>query len=137
MVVKLLKNRQHVVPSPARQAELSPMVVIRRLASHRDHGVDGRAAADNLAAWIGQRAPVQARLRLGPEHPVRTRIADRKKIAHGNVEPNPVIVATRLKQQHPYRGIGGQPVCYHATRRASAHHNVIETSFQTGHVISP
>ena len=39
------------------------MIVIGGLAPHRDHGVDGGAAADHLAAGIGERAAVQARLR--------------------------------------------------------------------------
>ncbi len=46
------------------------MIVVGGLAAHIDHGVDGRGAADRLAARIVQRAPVQAGLGFGPEAPV-------------------------------------------------------------------
>ena len=61
-------------------------------------------AADHLAARIVQRAAVQARLGLGLEHPVRARIADGEQIADRNVEPDPVVLAAGLQQQHPSGG---------------------------------
>src|SRR5574339_315641 len=36
----LFENRQHVVPAPALEAELAPVIVVGGLASHIDHGVD-------------------------------------------------------------------------------------------------
>lgn len=42
MIFKLLEGREHVVPAPAGQPELPPVVVIRCLSAHRDHGVDCR-----------------------------------------------------------------------------------------------
>jgi len=47
-----LEIGQHVVPTPAAEAELAPMVVIGRLPAHIDHRIDGRGAADHLAARI-------------------------------------------------------------------------------------
>ena len=63
VVLRPLEQRQHVVPGPAGIAELAPVIVVRRLAAHVDHAVDGRAAAQHLAARIAQRAPVQSRAR--------------------------------------------------------------------------
>ncbi len=64
MILQPPERRQHVVPAPAGQPKLAPMVVVGGLSPHRDHGVDGRGAADHLAARIGQRAAVEAGLRL-------------------------------------------------------------------------
>src|SRR5207248_10694799 len=76
MIFVAPEKRQHIVPAPAVEPELPPMIVVRRLAAHIDHGVDRRRAADHLAAWIVQAAAVQAGLRLGLETPIRTRVAD-------------------------------------------------------------
>ena len=105
------------------------MVVVGRLAAHVDHGVDRRRAADHLAARIGEAAAVEARLRLGLEHPVRARIADREQIADRNVEPDPVVAAAGFQQQHALAGIGGQPVGQHAAGRARADDDVVVFAF--------
>ena len=100
MIVETLEDGADVVPAPAGEPELAPVVVVLGLAAHRDHGVDRRAAADHLAARVFQAAPVQAGLLLGLEHPVRPRIADGKQVAHRNVEPDPVVAAARFQEQH-------------------------------------
>jgi hypothetical protein len=41
IVFVLLEIRQHVVPRPAGQAELAPVIVVAGLPAHIDHGVDG------------------------------------------------------------------------------------------------
>src|SRR6516164_3501572 len=41
MILMLSEEGQHVVPAPAGEAELAPMVIISGLATHVDHGVDG------------------------------------------------------------------------------------------------
>ena len=91
MIGLLAEQRQHIVPAPAGEAELAPVIVIGRLPAHVDHGVDRRRAAEHLAARIVERAPVQARLGLGLEHPVGARIADREQVADRNVKPDPVV----------------------------------------------
>src|SRR5216684_613968 len=60
MILQPPERRQHIVITPARKAELTPVVVVRGLSPHRDHGVDGGRAADHLAAGIGQRAAIEA-----------------------------------------------------------------------------
>ena len=104
------EERQHVIGTPAGEPELAPMVVIGGLAAHVDHGVDGRGAADHLAARIVEAAAVEALLRLGLEHPIRARIADGEEIADGDVEPDPIILAAGFEQQHARCRIGGEAV---------------------------
>ena len=87
-------------------------------------------AADHLAARIGQRAAVEARLRLGLEHPVRARIADREEIADRNVEPDPVVVAAGFQEQHAVLGIGRQPVGDDAAGGAGADDDIVEITFE-------
>ena len=128
---------QHVVITPAGQAELAPVVVIGGLSAHRDHGVDGGGAADHLAAGIGQRAAVEAGFGLGPEHPVRTRIADGEEIADRDVKPDPVVVAAGLQDQHAVIGIGRQPVGDDAAGGARADDDIVEITFKPLHKPSP
>ena len=42
MTVKLAEDGLHIVPAPAGQAQLPPMIIIARLAAHGDHGIDRR-----------------------------------------------------------------------------------------------
>ena len=118
--------RQDIVPAPAHEPQLPPAVIVRRLAAHVDHGIDGGRAADHPPPRIGDAAPGQARVRLGPEHPVRAGIADGEQVAHGNVQPDPVVLAPRLEQQHPVPRIGGQPVGQNAAGRPGPHDDVVE-----------
>ena len=116
---------QHVVPAPAGKAELAPAVIIGRLAAHIDHGVDGGRAADHPAARIGDRAAAQIRLRRRLEHPVGARIADGVEIADRNMEPDPIVAAASLDEEHAVAGVAAQPIGKHAAGRAGADDNEI------------
>jgi hypothetical protein len=105
---------------------LAPMVVVGGLAAHIDHAVDGRAAAEHLAARIAERAPSEARLVLGLEAPIDARIAVRVEIAHRNMDPQIVVLAARFEQQHAVGRIGRQAVGEHAARRACTHDDIVE-----------
>ena len=126
MVLGPLEQGQDVVPGPAGIAELAPMVVVGRLAAHVDHAVDGRAAAQDLAARIVQRTPVQAGIGLRLEAPIGARVAHGVEVADGNVDPVVVVAATRLQQQDAVPGVGGKPVRQHAARRAGTDDDVVE-----------
>src|SRR5215213_6584389 len=54
MVQVLAEDRFHAVPAPAIEPHLAPVVVILALSAHVDHGIDGRAAAQDLATGIVQ-----------------------------------------------------------------------------------
>ena len=120
-----LETGQHVVPAPAGEAELAPVIIVGGLAAHVDHGVDRGRAADHLAARIVQAAAVEAFLRLGLEHPVRARIADGEEIADRDVVPDPIVAPAGLKQQHARIRRGRQPVRQHAAGRAGADDDVV------------
>ena len=110
------------------------MIVVGGLAAHIDHGVDGRRAADHLAARIIQAAAVEARLRLGLEHPVRARIADREQVADRNVKPDPIVAAAGFQDQHALGRIGRQAVGEQAAGRARADDDIIVVAFEpAGH----
>ena len=104
VIFVLLEVGQHVVPAPAAESELAPMVVVGGLAAHVDHGVDRRRAADRLAARITEAAAVEAFLRLGLEAPVRARVADGEQIADRDVKPDPIVAAAGLEHQHALGG---------------------------------
>ena len=106
------------------------MVVVGRLTAHIDHGIDRGRAADHLAARIVQRAAVEAFLRLGAEHPVGARIADREQIADRDVEPDPVVAPAGFEQQHAFARIGGEAVRQQAAGRAGADDDVVELAFE-------
>src|ERR1700691_5760619 len=76
MIFVPLEARQQVIPAPAVEPKLPPMIVVRGLAAHVDHGIDRGRAADDLAARIVEAAAIEPRFRLGLEAPVRARIAD-------------------------------------------------------------
>src|SRR5262249_59466401 len=108
------------------ETKLPPVVVVGGLSAHRDHRIDGGAAADHLASGIGERAAVEAGLGLGAEHPVGPGIADGKEIADRDVKPDPVVVAAGFQHQHAFRGIGRQAVGHNAARSAPTDHETVE-----------
>ncbi len=130
MILKPPECRQHVIPAPAAKSKLAPVVVIGGLSAHRDHCVDGGGTADHLAAGIGQRAAVEAGFGLGPEHPVRTRVADREQVTDRDVEPDPVVVAAGLQDQHAVGRIGREPVGDDTAGGARADDDVVKITFK-------
>ena len=111
------------------------MIVIGSLSAHRDHGVDGRRAADHLAAGIGQRTAVETGLGLGSKHPVRPRIADREQVADRDVKPDPVIVAAGFQDQHPVSRIGRQAVGDDAAGGAGADDDIVEITLKLSCIV--
>src|SRR5450631_616779 len=106
MVIKAPEDWMYVIPPPAGKTKLSPVIVVRRLAAHGDHGIDRGRTAHHLAARIFQRTAVKARFLHSLEHPVRTRISDSEEIADRNVKPDPVVIATSFQNQNTVVAIG-------------------------------
>src|SRR5246500_885271 len=100
MIVKALEDWTHVIPAPAGEAQLTPVVIISSLSAHRNHGIDRGRTADHPAPRIFQRPAVKARFALCLEHPVRPRIANGEKIADRNMKADQVVVATGLQNQN-------------------------------------
>jgi nucleotide-binding universal stress UspA family protein len=101
------------------------VIVITCLAAHVDHAVDGRAAAQHLAARVDQAAAVEARIGLGAEHPVGTRIVDAVEIADRNMDPDVVVLGTRFQQQHLLAGLAREPVGHDAAGSTGANDDVV------------
>ena len=118
--------RHAVLPTPRIvTGELRPLVVVARLAAHVDHAVDAGAAAEHLAARIAQRAAVQPGVRVGTEQPVGARIADAVEVTHRHVDPQVIVVAAGLDQQHALPRIGTQPIGEQAAGGAGADDDVV------------
>ena len=62
LVFRLQKIRQHILPAPARVSQVSPMVVVSRVAPNVDHDIDGAGSTQHLPSWIRNAAQVVARL---------------------------------------------------------------------------
>ena len=105
---------------------LRPQVVIGGLAAHVDHRVDRRAAADHAAPRVVNAAAGQTRVGLRCEAPVGAGVGDRVQVAHGHFDPEPVVRAAGLDQEHPAVGIGAEPVRQQAARTTCSHDNEIE-----------
>ena len=136
MILEPPEARQHLAPTPTGKARRLPAVVVGRLSPHADHRVDGRRTADHLAARIGERAAVEARLGLGAEHPIGARVADGEKIADRDVVPDPVVPPAGFEQQHAAPRIGRQAIGQDAAGRPGPHDHVVVVSFETLHGVS-
>ena len=68
----------------------------------------------------------QTRVGLGGEAPVGSGVGDRVQVAHRHLDPEPVIVAAGLDQQHLVVRVGAKPVGQQATRAARAHDDEVE-----------
>src|SRR3546814_5987064 len=106
MILTFLEDGQHGIPTPFRiAAELCPLVIVARLATHVDHAVDRRRAAENPPARIQDRAPAEPGFDLRLIAPIGAWIADAIKIADWNMNPDPVVLAAGFEQQHQHVGI--------------------------------
>ena len=126
VVLRALEDRQHARPRPRAVAgDARPLVVVTTLAAEIQHRVDRRAAAEDLAARVEDRAPVEPRIGLGAVAPVGARIADAVQVADRDVDPDPVVLAARLEQQDRHVRVRGQPVREHAAGGACADDDVV------------
>ena len=133
MVLAAFEHREDIAPRPAGIAQCRPCIVVARLSAHVHHCIDRRTATQHFAARIEYRSAVQAGAGLCAVAPVGARIADAIQVAHGDVNPDPVVLAARLQQQHPDLGIGREAVGEQAAGGAGADDDVIENSEGPGH----
>ena len=101
------------------------MVVVGSLAADVEQAVDRAGAAEDAAARPGEAAPVQPRVRLGHEAPIRARVPHRLEVADRDMNPEIAVARPGLEQQHAVRRHGGELVGEHAARRAGADHHVV------------
>ena len=134
VVFRALEDRQHARPRPRAVAgDARPLVVVAPLAAEVQHRVDRRAAAEHLAARVQDRAAVEPRVGLGAIAPVGARVADAVEVADRDVDPDPVVLAAGLEQQHVDVGIRGEPVGEHAAGGARADDDVVPRAERLHH----
>ena len=119
--------RRHLGPAPARRPRLHPVVVVLMLAADVDQAIDGRAAAEHLAARQGHAPAAQAGFGLGLERPVEgaARVLGLAP-ARRHVDHQIVVTPTSLEQQHAASGVFGQARRRRAARAARADDDVVE-----------
>ena len=126
VVLGLLEHRQHRLPGPARiLRQACPFVVVLPLATHVDHSIDRRGAAEDPPARVQERAPVEAGLRDSLIEPVGTWVADAVEVADRNVNPVIAVDAARLEQQHVHFGVGREPIGQQAASGSGSHDDVV------------
>ena len=125
VILVLEEERQHIVPTPTFETELTPALIVGGLSAHVDHRVDGRRAPDDLAPRVSQRAAVQAGFDPGREEPIGALVADRKEIAGRNVEPDPIVEAAGFQHEHALGGISREAIGQDAARRPRADDDVV------------
>ncbi len=119
------EQRQHVRVRPSVQPRSRPTVVVGPVAAHIGHGVDRRAAANNLAAGAFDLAPVEARLMLRIVVPVEPTLRHYTAPAQRQVDPRVAIPTTRLDQQDAYRRVLAQSAGQRTTGGTGADNDVV------------
>ena len=105
---------------------LGPQVVIGGLSAHMDHGVDRRGAADHAAPRVVNAAAGQTWVSLGREAPVGAGVGNCVQVAHRHLDPEPVVFAAGLNQEHTVIRVGAEPVGEQAARTACSHDDEVE-----------
>ena len=96
------------------------MVPVFLLSAHVDHRVDRRAAAQNAAARVVDRAAREVLIGLGAVAPVGARIRYGVQVADRDIDPEPVVLAAGLEEQDSVLRILRQPVGEQAAGAARA-----------------
>ena len=127
-MLRLLEVGQHLLVGPAAIAELTPGVVVERLAADIEHAVDRARAAERATARTGDAASGHALLRFHLEVPVELVVVQELGEAGRDVDPHRLVGRARFEQQHLDTRVLAQPVGQNAARRAAADDDVIPFS---------
>ena len=122
-----LAGRVRAAPTPPFvTGGLGPQLVIACLTAHVDHRVDRRAATEHPASRVDDAAAGQPRVGLGGEAPIGAGVGDRIQVANRHLDPEPVVFAPGLDQEHPVIGVGAEPVGEQAAGTARSDDDEIE-----------
>jgi hypothetical protein len=124
---------QHIRKAPAFKAELTPHVIVARMAANIDHAVDRGRPAKHLATRPVELAIVQVGLAFRLIAPVRHIGADQLSDACRHVDHEVRILLACFKKQNLVRRIFRKAVRKHAACAACADDDVIEFA----HTLSP
>jgi hypothetical protein len=125
LVLRALEIGQHVVEAPAGIAGLAPLVEIFGLPADVDEPVDGRGAAEHLAARLVDDAAVELGLGLAPIEPVDPAVLEELAVAEGDVDPDVPVARAGLDQHHAMAAARAEAIGEHASGRARAHHDKV------------
>ena len=131
-VFQALEIGQHIGPGPTGVATIGPIVKVLWLTPYKHHTVDAAGTPQHPPARPITAAPGQTGVGLGAVHPVNRGVVKSHAIANRRFEPEMMVSATRLQQQHVVRARGTQAVGEHATGRSGADNDVVK-SLQSGH----
>ena len=118
--------RENVTIRPAAGAHLLPGVEVAGMAAHVDHAVDGRRAADDLAARRRQAAAAEGGLRLGAEAPVVERHVHGVGERRGHLDERADVGAAVFEDEDRVAAVLAQPVRHRGTGRARSYDDVVE-----------
>ena len=117
-----LEVREAVRPVPLLATRrCRPAVEVHRVAPLEDHPVDGRRAAQDLAAGVVHPAATHLGFRFGLVHPVVEPVADSHRQGGRHVDDHvgPPVAPTGLDQEYPVGRIGTQAVGQRTARRTT------------------
>ena len=121
----LLEVRQAVGVGPLRQVVAGPAVEVERVAADEHHAVDGRGAAQDLAARAVNSPPVHVGLRIGVVVPVVAVVVQRPVERGRDPDQESAVARARFEHEDLGSGILGQPRREHAARGAGADDDVV------------
>ena len=128
VVLVLLEVRQAVRVGPLGQVVAGPAVEVEGMATDEHHAVDGRGAAQRLAAGAVHPAPVHVGLRIRVVVPVVTVVVQRVVQGGGNARHERALGAARFEHQHAGPRRFTQARGDHAAGGAGADDDVVEAS---------
>ena len=129
--------RQHVAVAPAHIAQAGPVVVVRRIAAHIQHGVDRAGATEGPPARLVAAAAVHLRVALAFQAVVQlARLGHDRHHPRRHLDQRLVVRPASLHQAHAGGRVLAQAGRQHAAGRASTDDDVVESVFKVGHDVS-
>ncbi|MEY3573042.1 MAG: hypothetical protein RJA77_957, partial [Pseudomonadota bacterium] len=103
-----------------------PLIVITRLAPHVDHCIDGGAATKHPTSRIVDASATEPWVGLCLEAPVCSGVGDGVEVAHGNLDPVPVVLTARFNEQDAVFGVSTQPIGEQAASTARPYDDAVK-----------
>src|SRR5580704_11440300 len=116
---------QHIIPAPARISGGAPILEIRPMPTHIDHGVDGARAANDFATRPVSPTLVQLRIRLRLVHPVKAWVCECPPVTDWHPDPRTAIRPACLNEQNAVASGLRQTMRQNATRRSRTDDDVV------------
>ncbi len=125
MIFQFPEVGQDIIPTPARIPGGAPIVEIRPMSTHIDHGVDGARAANDFATRPVSPTLVQLRIGFRLVHPVKAWVCERPPVTDRHPDPRTAIRTACLQEQNAVASGLGQTMRQNATRGSRADDDVV------------